>query len=137
MARDNSGAIVGTSTAIPVHIERLGFRCFFYRSYVRPDYRIRGVRSTGVVWEILRASHQHLNERFRHGHDSDVLGLYLEIENPSIAKDHSELMWHGEGMNVVYIGSTSDGHPIRTWYFDKARAPQNDRTRSRLAQRSV
>lgn len=137
VARNDSGAIVGASTVIPIHIEQLGFRCFFYRAYVRPDYRNPDAQSTGVVWQVLRASHQHLNERFRSGHDPDVLGLYLEIENPNIAKNRSELMWREDGMSVVYIGRTPEGHPARAWYFDQAQTPQNERIRSRMAQHSV
>lgn len=124
VARDSSGQIGGVSTAVRAFVPLLGFHCFFYRTYVGRDHRTRGLRSTGVFWEILRESYGLLNERFVRGCDPGVLGLYAEIENQSLIKVTNEAIWQHRGMNIVYIGRKRDGSHLRVWYFKGARIPK-------------
>ncbi len=123
VARDPDGQVAGVSTAQRMHVEHLGCECFFYRTYVGRAHRIRGIRSTGLVWKILHESYRLLNERFQQGDDPKVLGLYAEMENPSIMKYRNEAVWQEDGMNFVYIGRAPDGKHKRVWYFDGARIP--------------
>lgn len=123
VARDSSGRVVGVSTALRMHVEQLGFDCFYYRTFVGRAHRARGLRSTELFWNILRESYRLLNERFLQGSDPGVLGLYAEIENRSIMRVRNEAVWQESGMNVVYIGRTQDGRHLRVWYFDSARIP--------------
>jgi hypothetical protein len=108
---------------VPALIPQLGFECFYYRTFVGRAARTRGLRSTKLFWKILLESHRLLNERFLRGCDSGVLGLYAEIENRSIMRSRSDLVWRDEGMNAVYIGRAQDGKHLRVWYFDGARIP--------------
>lgn len=71
--------------------------------------------------KILKAAHVHLNERFVAGHDPDILGLYLQIENALIRRNRNDLIWTDEGLNVVFIGRNQQGHHLRVSYFDGAR----------------
>jgi hypothetical protein len=124
VARDSSDQIAGVSTAIRAFVPLLGFDCFYYRTYVGREHRVRGLRSTGVCWEILRESYGMLNERFVRGCNPDVLGLYAEIENQSLMRVTNEAIWQCRGMNVVYLGRKRDGRHLRIWYFDGARIPK-------------
>lgn len=123
VARDLSGHVAGVSTAIRMQVERLGFECFYYRTFVGRTHRTRGLRSTNLFWEIQLESYRILNERFIRGCDPGVLCLYAEIENPSIMRVRNEAVLRENGMNVVYIGRTQDGRHARIWYFDGARIP--------------
>ena len=123
VARDPDGKIAGVSTALRMHVVQLGFDCFFYRTFIGQSHRVRGVRSTGLGWKILHKSYRLLNERFQQGDDPGVLGLYAEMENPSIMKCRNEAVWQEDGMNFVYIGKTQSGRHVRVWYFDGARVP--------------
>ncbi len=75
------------------------------------------------MWEILHESYRVLNQRYRDGLDRDVLGLYAEMENPSIRRNRNEAVWQDDGMNFVYIGKTPDGKHQRVWYFGGRRVP--------------
>ncbi|MEM9657547.1 MAG: hypothetical protein AAF961_04215 [Planctomycetota bacterium] len=123
VGRDSRERIAGVSTAVPHHVKQLGFRCFYYRTFVGRRSRARGLKSTQLFWAILAESYQRLNDRFRQGHDPEVLGLYAEIESRSIMRRRNDLVWNDGGMNAVYIGRTAQGRHQRVWYFDGARAP--------------
>ena len=73
VARDVDGHVVGVSTAVRVLVQQLGFECHYYRTFIAPAARNRGLRSTQLVWQILHESYRLLNERFLNGFDSDVL----------------------------------------------------------------
>jgi hypothetical protein len=123
VARDQQGNVAGVSTALRMHVVQLGFDCFFYRTFVGRAHRVRGIRSTGLVWKILQESYRLLNERFQQGNAPGVLGLYAEMENPSIMRVRNEAVWQEDGMNFVFIGKTQSGRHVRVWYFDGARVP--------------
>lgn len=123
VARDSAGEVAGVSTAVRVSVDQLGFECFYYRTFVGCEHRVRGIRSTKLASRILQESFRLLNARYQQGHDSKVLGLYTEIENHSIMKNRNEAVWTDNGMNFVYIGRTREGRHLRLWYFDGARIP--------------
>lgn len=123
VTRDNRGRIAAVSTAVRTPVAQLGFDCFYYRTYVGQTSRTRGLRSTELVWDILRESYRLLNQRFAAGYDREVLGIYAEIENPSIMRNCCEATWRDHGANFVFIGRTSDGKHKRIWYFESAKIP--------------
>jgi hypothetical protein len=123
VARAPDGRVAGVSTAVRMHVDHLGFECFYYRTFVGETHRTRGLCSTGLVWKILHESYRLLNKRFQCGDDPGVLGLYAEMENPSIMRCRNEAIWQEDGMNFVFIGKTQDGRHMRVWYFDGARVP--------------
>lgn len=123
VSRDLHGEVAGVSTAAPVFVPLLGFECFYYRTFIGRAHRAQGLRSTDLFWRILRESYALLNERFHHGIDSGVLGLYAEIESASMMRVLKQAVWQDHGMNVVYLGSTQDGRQLRVWYFEDAEVP--------------
>ena len=123
VARAPDCQVAGVSTAQRMHVDQLGFECFYYRTFVGQSHRTLGIRSTGLVWKILGKSYRLLNERFQQGDDPGVLGLYAEMENPSIMRVRNEAIWQEDGMNFVFIGRTQEGRHKRIWYFDGARIP--------------
>jgi hypothetical protein len=123
VARDPDGHVAGVSTALRMRVDRLGFKCFFYRTFVGMVHRTRGIRSTELVWDILQESYRILNNRFHLGFDPDTLGVYAEMENSTIMRVRNEAVWQDNGMNFVFIGKTQNGQHIRVWYFDGARIP--------------
>jgi hypothetical protein len=102
-------------------IERLGFPCFYYRSFIGKQYRSHGLRGLKLAQKILTAAHKHLNNRFLEGSNPNILGLYLQIESESIRRNRNDLIWTDDGMNCVYIGRNESGHHLRVYYFDGAR----------------
>lgn len=119
VARDLTGAVAGVSTAVPRMVDQLGFRCFYYRTFVGTGHRNMAVLSK----EILLYSYEILAHCFQRGEDADVLGLFLEIENADIMRHLNYAVWELDGMNVVYIGKSRRGFHCRVWYFGGARVP--------------
>jgi hypothetical protein len=71
------------------------------------------LQSTELVWDILQESYRILNNRFHLGFDSDTLGLYAEMENPTIMRVRNKAVWQDNGMNFVFIGKTQNEQHIR------------------------
>ena len=114
-----TGEIAGVSTAVATHIDFLGFPCFYYRTFVAPEHRKSWVLSK----EIFLNSYRILNERFQEGHNSDVLGLIIEVQNEDLQRHLNYAVWALDGMNVVYVGKSPQGVHRRVWYFEGARIP--------------
>lgn len=125
VANDAAGNVAGVSTAVRMTVPQLGFDCFYYRTFVGKDSRARGLRSTGLVWDILRESYRLLNRRFSQGIDCEVLGIYAEMENRSIMRNCRDAIWRDVGTNFVFIGRTPEGRHQRVWYFDGAKIPRD------------
>lgn len=125
ICRDDDRKIAGVSTALPILVDSLGLRCYFFRAFIGRSHRVRGLRSTKLIHRLVRQSYAVLNDRYQRGFDSSVVGLYLEIENPSIQRRRDELVWSDDGANVVFIGLLPNGHHARVCYFDNARIPQS------------
>ena len=123
VARDMAGQVAGVSTAVRMLVDQLGLECFYYRTFIAPDARVRGLRSTRLGWRIFHESYRLLDERFAQGNDREVLGLYAEVENASIMRHRNEAVWKDDGMNFVFIGRTTGGQHKRVWYFSDARIP--------------
>ena len=114
--------IAATCTAFPVLVESLGVKCFYYRTFVGHRHRAHGLRSARLAYQLLLRSYRLLNERFVAGCDQDVVGIYLEIENPKIQRILDDAVWQSEGVRFTYIGKTSvRGKHCRIGYFDGAR----------------
>ena len=102
VAKTSTGEVAGVSTAYPKLVPHLGFPCFFYRSFVGRGHRTSGLKSTDLVRRLLYDSYRHLNERFLEGSQSNVLGLFLEVENRMVMQRRRELVWTDFGANVVF-----------------------------------
>jgi hypothetical protein len=123
VAYDERRLIIGTSSAYAVHIEHLGFPCFYYRSFVAKGYRAIGLRSLGVGRQILMSSYACLNRRFQEGHDREVIALYVEIQNPRMIRSRTNAVWQSDDASFVFVGKTESGRRCRIAYFDDARLP--------------
>ena len=123
VARDSTGQVAGVTTAVRTHVRQLGFKCFYYRTFVGSQHRTRGLRSTKLFWKMLHESYRVLNERFQSGYDPGVLGLFAEIESQSIMRAQKAAVWSQDGMNAVFVGRTPEGKHLRVWYFDGAKVP--------------
>lgn len=113
--------IAAVSTARSVLVRQLGLPCYYYRMFVARDHRSHGLATTDIVRQVLFRSYQTLNARFVAGTDRDCVGLYMEIENPSVQRNRNETIWQDFGANAVYIGKTPAGHHARVWYFEGSR----------------
>ena len=123
VAFDCDGTVVAASTVVRAYIEQLGLKCFYYRSYVSQQHRVVGLRSIQLGKSLLQKSLRFLNQRYLIGHDADIVGVFLEIENQMVMQRKNELVWQTPAMNLLYFGTNRRGHHCRVGYFDGARIP--------------
>lgn len=117
VCRDQNGSLVGVSTAVVRDISQLGFPCYYYRLFVNPRYRLAYLTS-----ELIDKGFTALKQGFRAGENPEVLGIYMEIQNPKIMKAINHLVFRRiRGHELIYIGKTEAGNHIRVCYFDEAR----------------
>ena len=133
IARDDSGAIVGASTAHPRIVPRLRQPMYYYRNFLAES--VRGQR---LGREFLQQTKQALQEYNLALAKPLCLGLIIEIENKRLAAEHNEAQWKETGF--TFIGYSPKGLTLRVWYFDGARlfmpAPLKKQARQRVAARA-
>ena len=126
VCRNTDGMVAAVSTAVPDFARHLGLWCFYFRAFVGRAHRARGLRGSKLIHRLIRNSYDALNERFQQGIDPDVVGLYLDVENPSAQRHRNELIWTDLDANIVFVGMLPGGRHARVWYFDHAKVPVND-----------
>lgn len=114
VVRNESGAVVGASTAFKGYVKQLRNHFFIFRLMIAPESRIPGLTSRLLVStrEYLELIHQ------QEGQDIPI-GLLTVVQNEKLKKFRNEAIWPASKM--VYIGNTPEGHHIRVYYFKGAR----------------
>jgi hypothetical protein len=125
VGRDFDETIAAVSTAVPSFAAIIGLRCFYFRAFVGQAHRARGLCGSKLIYRLIRKSYDALNERYQQGIDPDVVGLYLEVQNPSAQRHRHQLVWTDQGANIVFVGTLPGGRHARVWYFDHAKIPRN------------
>jgi len=120
---DETGSLIGVSTAVPRRIPFLGETMFYFRAFLIPNARggllIRQLMTAS--WVCLNAGYQ------RDPSPGQPIGIFLEIENPQLSRDRERAVWQRPaesvlpGSGLVYVGRTPRGLDRRIWYFEKAR----------------
>lgn len=133
IARDDSGAIVGASTAHPRVVPRLRQPMYYYRNFIAES-----ARGDRLGREFLQQSKQALQDYNLALTKPLCLGLILEIENKRLAAEHNEAHWKETGF--TFIGYSPKGLTLRVWYFEGVRlfapAPLKKQARPRAAARA-
>ena len=110
IARDDSGAIVGVSTAHPRIVPRLRQPMYYYRNFIA-----EGARGQQLAPEFLEQSKQAL-QKYNLGLSKPLcLGMIIELENKGLAAHRNEAQWK-EGF--TFIGYSPKGLTLRVWYFE-------------------
>ncbi|UXX78431.1 hypothetical protein N7E81_13800 [Reichenbachiella carrageenanivorans] len=110
---DKQKQVVGVSTVYSALVPTLGFHMLHFRCLIHPEHR-----QNNLAKDIVLKTWTHFNEQ-ANSSDSEVnKGIIMEVENPVINKNKPEAVWTDTQM--VYIGKSSRGLPIRVRYFDGA-----------------
>lgn len=125
VARGPRHQIVALATVSRRFIPQLGFECFYYRTFTGTKNRGLGLRGSDVMTQLYAHGYRHLNARFQQGCDPQVLGVYFEIENPSLARHAKHLIWSKHGVEALYIGPSERGLQQRVTYFENALLPSH------------
>jgi len=110
IARDESGALVGVSTAHPRIVPRLRQPMYYYRNFIAES--ARGQKLAPVFLEMSKQALQEYNLGLS---KPLCLGMIIELENKGLAQHRNEAQWK-EGF--TFIGYSPKGLTLRVWYFE-------------------
>lgn len=108
--------LIGVSTAIDVHVERLHHRFYATRLLLDTQFRIPGLMSALMV---KTRDHLEAIHKIDVPPEGECVGLITIVENERLQKYRNEAVWPASGL--VYIGDTPKGFPIRIYYFKGAK----------------
>lgn len=110
--RHDENAIVGVSTAVKIFHQPLRSYVYLYRCFIAPSARIAGLETmlTAKTKDYLESIHQE--------EEPIAVGFLLVAQSESLKK-YNKAVW--PGLNMMFIGNTATGDPIRICYFKKAR----------------
>jgi len=115
IARSEQGDIVGLGSAYPCIVPLLRQPMYYYRTYVAPDYR-----GKGLMIPLLNASKEALQEyNLAALPKLKCLGVIVETENKQLEAAFHTAYWPRTGF--TFMGYSKHGLPLRVWYFKGAR----------------
>lgn len=113
LARDELNRIVGVSTIIKRLYEPIGKTFWVFRAFIAAKHR-----QQGVVLNLIMEAKKQLNERFKQGHNPEVIGILLKVQSPILMKHFPQATWPRTQFHFVGV---EDGCHMRISYFDDAR----------------
>jgi hypothetical protein len=114
IARDESGALCGVSTAIVRVLPRLRQPLYYYRQFFG-----EGLRGQKQSVPFLNRSADVLRAYNASSPVPESIGLLMELENPFLAR-HYDRAWVEEA-GSVFLGYSPRGLQLRATYFEGAR----------------
>ena len=110
----HGNAIAAVSTVYRQMVKQLGHYLFSFRCFVGKAHRSHNL---GAL--LLVSARDYLERRFRDGHDTDTIGLFVVVENERLMTMRNQAVWPISGM--VFIGTDTRGNHLRVYYFAGAR----------------
>jgi hypothetical protein len=114
IVRDEAGAIAGLSTVYQQVHPRFGVSFNYMRAFVTEAHR-RTMLATLLVFEVAR----YFQKRFKEGHNPEVIGVYMEIQNEAVNKTMNQAVW--PYLPFFFAGKTQRGAFERIFYFEGAK----------------
>lgn len=112
--KNESGRVVGLSTAYKTYVRRLRNYLFACRVLIVPAYRRENLAPS-----LLVSTRDFLESIHVHDRENPAIGLITLVENEYVRRTRTDAIWPASRM--VYIGNSKQGHPIRVYYFKGAR----------------
>ncbi|MCA9994800.1 MAG: hypothetical protein KDE56_03565 [Anaerolineales bacterium] len=113
VARDSFGEIAGICTAYAQQNLQLRHNFYHYRTFVAAAHRKGNI---GI--RLLVEARDYFNGRFTQGHNPDIIGIIIEIENKEVSRHFTAAIWPRTGF--VFVGYNQRGDHVRVYYFDEA-----------------
>ena len=114
IARDKSGNAIGVSTAVKTFFPQIHNYVYTYRCFIHPEFRAPALDTQMIV-----RTKNHLAEISRLEISNKCIGIMVIVQNEIIKAQWKQAVWLGADM--IYVGNTPEGHPIRVGYFKGAR----------------
>ncbi len=114
VVRAVSGKLAGVSTVYQQRHLRFGVEFHYFRCFVAKEHRGANL-SPLLLYEVS----VHLESRFKQGHDPQVIGVFMEIQNDQVQRNMNQAVW--PYLPFVYTGRNARGDHERVYYFDGVR----------------
>jgi hypothetical protein len=118
VAADDTGELVGLSTAWLRMNEQLWMDMWHYRVFVASSHR-----QSHLAVALTLATREHLKERFVSGQDLRAGGVVMAIQNP-VLRRLDDAIW--QATDFAFFGVNPGGDHLRVHYFPGAIAPGPD-----------
>ncbi len=113
VALDMEERIIGVNTVYKQHNQQLKNHLYYYRTFISPKGR-----KSQIVVDMLLAAKDYLEARYLDNKDTEVIGIFLEVENAKLKNRLKQAIWPGS--NFIYIGENQRGNHLRVYYFKNA-----------------
>jgi hypothetical protein len=112
--RDNTGLLIGLSSASKTYFQQIQNNVYAYEGLVLPEYN-----GHNVEFEMISRTKDYLEDYHPDDTDRKCIAMMLVVQNNITMHGRKQAVWP-EG-NMLYVGNTPQGHPIRLGYFKRAR----------------
>ncbi|MDZ7650057.1 MAG: hypothetical protein U5K54_24645 [Cytophagales bacterium] len=114
LLKDKSGKVIGVSTVVKTLLPQIQNYVYAYRSFILSEFRAPALDTQMIV-----RTKNHLQEISIHDSDKKCVGIMVIVQNEILKAQWRQAVWLGADM--IFIGNTPQGHPIRIGYFKNAR----------------
>lgn len=104
--------LVGVSTVAKVVHKPINSYVYLYRCFIAPKYRTAGLDT------MLTAKTKDYLESIHKNEQPQAVG-FLVVAQSEFLKQWNKAVW--PGLDMMYIGNTEEGDPIRIYYFKGAK----------------
>ena len=112
--RYTDNTIAAVSTVYKQFNKQLYHNFYYFRCFVSKEHRRNNLSAVLIV-----NVRDFLNERFISKKNTDVIGMFLVIENEALKKNRNEAIWPNS--QFVFVGKNDRGDHLRVCYFNGAR----------------
>lgn len=114
VVRENTGKVIGISTAVKTYVQQLQNYVYVYRCFILPEFRAPALDTQMIV-----QSKKHLHQISKSEKDKKCVGIMVIVQNETLKRNWRQAVWRGADM--MYMGDTPKGDHMRIGYFKGAR----------------
>lgn len=114
LAKNTEGRVVGIATAVKTFVPQLQNNLYIYRCLIIPEFR-----APGLDVKMIMEAKQGLERVARQDKDKPCVGILVVVQNEILKEQWRQSVWRGP--DLIYIGNTPKGYPMRVGYFKSAR----------------
>lgn len=114
VVRNTSGQVVATSTGFKAYVAMLRNHFYAVRMMIDPEFRYPGLAS-----KLMVLTRDHFQAIYTNETVDMCKGVITLVEHDGIREHMRDAVWPASQM--VYVGKTKKGYPIRLYYFPGVR----------------
>src|SRR5690349_3228686 len=102
VAKENTGKVIGVSTAVKTYVQQLQNYVYVYRCFILPEFRAPALDTQMIV-----QSKKHLHQISKSEKEKKCVGIMVVVQNETLKKNWRQAVWRGADM--MYMGDPTKG----------------------------